>query len=81
MDWNVKRGWVPADNQMSGNAKVDIIYKGLVKELSNGRNSDKWKGEGTVQITDVAIFNKDRSKILSNMNGRFNVKSNVLLEQ
>lgn len=66
------------EQKLEGSAQVDVSYKGLVSELQSGKNSDKWEGEGTILLTDAGVFNKDASKILSNMNGKFRVKSNLL---
>jgi hypothetical protein len=63
---------------LKGLAKVDVSYAGLVKQLSNSKTADQWSGEGTVELINAAIFNRDQSKILSHLNGTFKVKSNVL---
>ena len=49
---------------LKGLAKVDVSYAGLVKQLSNSKTADQWSGEGTVELINAAIFNRDQSKIL-----------------
>lgn len=66
------------EQKLGGKADIDVKYKGLIEQLSNTANSNKWNGEGQVALMDVSIFNKEEDKILAAINGNLEVKSNTL---
>jgi hypothetical protein len=66
------------EQKLGGLADVDIKYNGLVKSLSNTATANKWNGEGKVILENVSIYNKEKDKILDEVNGSIDVKSNVL---
>jgi len=69
------------EQKMTGSAKLDVVYEGYTKALTQMNTANKWKGKGLIELMNAGLTNNKEEDIFSSIQGSLIVESNNLTVQ